>query len=478
MMLPNSWHANWSGLKAVVVGLGKSGFSAVDTLVELGVEVVAIGASADPQLIELTEVVGARFIASDSPEVLDEIGISPDFAVVSPGFAPAHPLVQALQDSEVPIFSDLDLAWRLRDKVIGDQLWLGITGTNGKTTTAELAAHMLVTAGVPAVACGNIGNPILDAIRDPAGFQVLVVELSSFQLHYSGEIQFHASAFLNFADDHIDWHGSKESYLAAKSKVFHGTASAIIFNEQDATTLRAAEQAEVQEGCRGIGFSLAIPQPSSVGYVEEILVDRAFLDNRTEAALEIATEEEIAQIAPISDQLRANVAAATALVRSLGIEPAKIAAAIKTFELSPHRNQTVATIDQVRYVNDSKATNPHAADSSLSSYQNILWIVGGLFKGADPGDLVTKHAGRLKAAILIGDDTQLLQERFAQLAPQIPLRVISGDDVMALAVEQARDLASAGDTVLLAPAAASMDQFDSYQDRGNKFIAAVDRLRA
>ena len=476
MNLPNSWHDDWSGLSAVVLGLGKSGFSVVDTLVELGVETAVVGAAGDEKLIELTEVIGSRFIASEEPSVLAALGFKPDFAVVSPGFAPSHPLVLALQESSVPLLSDIDLAWRLRDKVISDQIWLGVTGTNGKTTTVQLTAHMLNTAGIPTAACGNIGSPILDAIRDPSGFKVLVVELSSFQLHYTGPISAHATAFLNFADDHLDWHGSKESYFAAKAKIYSGTKEAIIFNEQDSETLRAAQQAEVLEGCRGIGFSLAIPQRSSIGYVEEILVDRAFLDNRAEAALEIATEDDIARIAPISNQLRANVAAATALVRSLGIEPARIGQAIRTFELSPHRNQLVASVADVRFVNDSKATNAHAADASLSSYRDIIWIVGGLFKGTDPAPLLQQHQDRLKGAVLIGSDTQLLERLFAEHAPSVPLRVVSGEDVMTEAVMQARNLATAGDTVLLAPAAASMDQFDSYQDRGNRFIAAVKGL--
>lgn len=475
MTLPNSWHADWSSLTALVLGLGKSGFSVVDTLREKQVSVTCVAASADPELVDLVDVIGGKFIATEEPAVLDELP-KIDFAVVSPGFAPNHPLVLELQRRQIRLTTDVELAWLLRDKVVPDQKWLGVTGTNGKTTTVELLAHMLASAGQRVSACGNIGNPILDAIRDPVGYEYLVVELSSFQLHYLGEINLEVSAFLNFAEDHFDWHGSEANYLAAKSKIYQGTKVAIVFNEQDAKTLEAAQNAEVAEGCRGIGFSLFTPQPSSVGYVEDILVDRAFLEERKDNALEIATEADIAEISPLSDQLKANVAAAAAMARAVGVAPAAIRAAIRSFEISPHRNQLVANISGIKFVNDSKATNAHAAAGSLASYESIIWILGGLFKGVDPAELIEEFAPKIKAAVIIGSDTSLPEERFAGLAPQVPLRVISGEDVMDQAVRVAFELAAAGDTVLLAPAAASMDQFRDYQDRGNQFIAAVRRL--
>ncbi|MGA1718800.1 MAG: Mur ligase family protein, partial [Aquiluna sp.] len=244
MSLPTSWHEDWSQLRAVVLGLGKSGFSALDTLVELGVEAVAVGGSADERLVDLAEVIGSRFIFDETPKVLDQLGFAPDFAVVSPGFAPSHPLVQELETRKVTLITDIDLAYRLRDKTSRVAKWIVVTGTNGKTTTCELTAAMLAADGQRAVACGNIGNPILDAIRDPEGFDFLVVELSSFQLHYLGEIHPLASAFLNLAEDHLDWHGDMQSYFEAKSKIYLGTEVAIVFNEQDPKTLEAAQQAD------------------------------------------------------------------------------------------------------------------------------------------------------------------------------------------------------------------------------------------
>jgi UDP-N-acetylmuramoylalanine--D-glutamate ligase len=475
MTLPSSWHGQWRGLKAVVLGLGKSGFSVVDTLVELSVETVAIAKKVDPQFQDLVELIGARIIIGDDSELLGEVGFSPDFAIVSPGFSPSHALVKELTSSGVPIFSDIDLAWRLRDKTAKVAEWITVTGTNGKTTTSELTAHMLRAGGFRAVACGNIGNPILDMIRDPDGFDFLVVELSSFQLHYSHAFEAVASAFLNFAEDHLDWHGSLEDYFASKSKIFHHTRSAIVFNEEDPKTFEAAQAAEVIEGARGVSFTLGIPAKSMVGYVEEFLVDRAFLVERAEAALEIATSEDLEKIGELTLQLKQNVAAATALVRAVGLPPVEIKRAIPTFTLAKHRVQFVGEIGGVRYIDDSKATNAHAARGSLSSFESVVWIVGGLLKGVDISPLLVASSKRLKAAVLIGADTSELERLFSENLPQLPLRVLTGEP-MSQAVKVATELASSGDTVLLAPAAASMDQYLDYADRGEQFQKAVREL--
>jgi UDP-N-acetylmuramoylalanine--D-glutamate ligase len=469
-MLPSSWYGDWAGLKAVVLGLGKSGFSVADTLVELGVNVEVMAAKAEPELADLLDVIGARLIESDSPSEFDSSGV--DFVVVSPGFSPSHPLVQKVIASGTRLITDIELAFLVGDKVKPAD-WIVITGTNGKTTTTELTAHMLKTHGAKAAACGNIGNPILDAVRDPEGFDYLVVELSSFQLHYLGEIAPKSAAFLNLAADHYDWHGDAEAYFSAKSKVFNNVELAVVYNGQDAQTLEAAEAAEVQEGCRAIAFTLGIPSRSAVGYVEEFLVDRAFIENRAEAALELASFDDIDLIGIRSDHMLANIAAASALARSVGVSAESIRQAIKTFAPAPHRIQRVADIDGVLYVDDSKATNAHAADASLKNFDSVVWIVGGLLKGVDPAPLVEKHAHRIRGAVVIGADTSELEAILANGYPNLEVRVISGENIMVQAVQAARALAHAGDVVLLAPAAASMDQFKDYQDRGNQFQAAV-----
>jgi UDP-N-acetylmuramoylalanine--D-glutamate ligase len=475
MTLPTSWHGNWAGHNAVVLGLGKSGFSVIDTLIELGVGVTAIAKKIEPETLDLAELIGATVLQGDSPELLANLKTSPDFAIVSPGFRPDHPMVKRLGDLGIAIYSDIDLAWRLRDKTQRVARWITVTGTNGKTTTSELAAHMLRTGGYRAVACGNIGNPILDMIRDPEGFDFLVVELSSFQLHYSHELVAEASVFLNFAEDHIDWHGSLESYFGAKAKIYHHTAQAIIFNEEDEKTFAAAKDAEVQDGARGVSFTLGIPARSMIGYVEEFLVDRAFLEERAEAALEIAEDADLARIGPITTQLRQNVAAATALVRAVGLPPGAVRQAISTFRLAPHRVQLVETVSGVSYIDDSKATNAHAAAGSLSSFEQVIWLVGGDLKGVDLSSLIEQQGPRLKSAVLIGADTSELERLFSEHLPQLPLSVMTGK-TMAEVVEVAAQLAVSGDTVLLAPAAASIDQYRDYADRGNQFQDAVRRL--
>ncbi len=474
MISQRSWHDDWAGLHVAVLGLGKSGFSVADTLCELGAEVTVFAQSANPQFTELLEVIGAKLVLSDSADSLQAMG-KIDLAVVSPGFAPNHPSIQWLAQSGIPMLTDIDLAWRLRDKTDRVAKWITITGTNGKTTTTELVTHMLQTAGFRAVSCGNIGNPILDAIRDPKGFDFLVVEISSFQLHYSGDLNPVASAFLNLAPDHIDWHGSEQAYFQAKAKVYQGTEVAIVYNAADAKTLEAAEAADVVEGCRAVAFTTSMPSVSMVGYVEEFLVDRAFITDRYSAALEIAEDSDLAEIGVLSDHLRANVAAATALARAVGVEPAQIKRAIASFELSPHRIQKVLEKDGVLFIDDSKATNAHAANASLASFDSIVWIVGGLLKGVDPSPLLLEHGSKLKAAVVIGADTLELEGLFAKLLPNLPVRVVSGERVKEQAVTSALEFASPGDTVLLAPAAASMDQFQDYADRGNQFQAEVRR---
>jgi UDP-N-acetylmuramoylalanine--D-glutamate ligase len=336
---------------------------------------------------------------------------------------------------------------------------------------------MLVAAGVKAVACGNIGKPILDCIRDPAEFEVLVVELSSFQLHYLNYIEPFSAACLNVAEDHLDWHGSFEAYRDSKARIYEGTKTACVYNLEDFTTEKLVQDATVLDGARAIGFGLGTPAPSNLGYVDEFLVDRAFLEQRADSALEIASLEDFHGLGVLTPHLLSNIAAATALARSYGVPPAACRQALRNFRVSPHRIELVLESEGVRYIDDSKATNSHAAAASLSAFENIVWILGGLLKGVEISGLITKYASRLRAAVIIGKDREEIVSGFASLAPTIPLfEVPDSDQVMLQAVKIAAENALPGDVVLLAPAAASMDQFVSYQDRGQQFSQAVKKL--
>lgn len=474
-----SWRSDWKSIKVAVFGLGKTGFSVADTLQELGSKLLAVAESADEKTLDILEVLGVEFeVNADIDNLIAAVKkFEPDLLVVSPGVAPSHPLVQYATQKQLPIWTDIDLAWRLRDRFSDTQEWICITGTNGKTTTTELTEAMLLAAGVRAAACGNIGRPILDCIRDPAEYEVLVVEVSSFQLHYLDQIEPYSSAVLNVAKDHLDWHGGFEQYRLAKGRMYQNTKQACVYNLDDITTEQLVEAAEVQEGARAIGFGLQTPARSNVGYVENLLVDRAFLEERADSALEIASLDDLAGFGVLTPHLLSNIAAATALARSYGVPPAACKKALMEFQISPHRIQLIAEIDGVRYINDSKATNEHAASASLSSFESIVWILGGLLKGVDISGLIAKFATRLRGAVVIGRDRAEIVRALKQFAPGIPVIEIEDESaVMEQAVSKASGLARSGDVVLLAPAAASMDQFKDYEDRGSKFISAVRTL--
>lgn len=476
-----SWHHDWSGIRVAVLGLGVTGFSVADTLCELGCDVSVIFANAEPTRQQLLEVIGATALQlSTVDEQLTALtDCNPDLVIVSPGYRPDNPLVQWAESAGCVVWGDIELAWRLRDKTSRVADWITITGTNGKTTTAQLTAHMLLAGGLRAAPVGNIGVPVLDAVRDPEGFDVLVVELSSFQLDRLGEISPYASACLNFADDHLDWHGSRENYWKAKAKVYQNTQVACIYNRADEETEKMVLQAEVIEGARAISFGLDTPGLSGFGVVDGILCDRAFLDDRKNTALELTTLDELAERGLDAPHIVANILAAAALARSRGVTPEEVSLALKQFELDAHRAQLIAHVDGISWIDDSKATNAHAASASLRAHSSVIWIVGGLLKGVDIDALVSQTTSRLAGVIVIGSERESILSAVARHAPDIPrFEVDPGEteSIMGAAVTFAAAIAQPGDTVLLSPAAASMDQFVDYADRGEQFTAAVKRL--
>lgn len=482
-----SWHSDWGGLRVAVLGLSVTGFAVADTLAELGAEVHVFTERADEEYARLLPVIGARLWTGPLDSVPDALtDFAPEVVIASPGFPPHHPVISWVLASGIALWGDIELAWRVRDKVTRPDGrpadWVLITGTNGKTTTTRLTATMLATGGLRAAPCGNIGIPVLDAVRDPAGFDVLVVELSSHQLWYLSlqngpdPLSPAASVCLNLADDHLEWHGSAAAYRDAKAFVYQHTRVACLYNKSDVATREMVEDAEVIDGCRAIGFDLGVPGPSDLGVVDGILVDRAFLEERRTSALELTTIADLAERGLAAPHIVANTLAAAALARALGVTPEAVRDALRDFRLDPHRIEVVAVAAGITWVDDSKATNPHAADSSLAAYPGAVWVVGGLLKGVDIAGLVAGRGSRVKAAIVIGTSRSEIAEAFARHAPAVPVFEVDHaqtEDVMTEVVDLAAGVARDGDVVLLAPAAASFDQFESYSDRGRRFADAV-----
>lgn len=474
----NSWHADWNNLRVLVYGLGVSGFSAADTLHELGADVLVVADEADEQLIDVLDVMGVRHQVGAQPIQASELvrGFKPELVIVSPGIRPENSLLLEATSLGAEIWTDIDLAWRLRDKHGKASQWICITGTNGKTTVTQLVEAMLHAGGIKAAACGNIGIPILDVVRDPAAFEVLVVELSSFQLHYLGHIEPVISAVLNIADDHLDWHGTFDSYSQTKAKVYNYTSICCLYNAGDQLTEKLLAKSVGTEKAQAVGFTVGSPAPNEIGWVENLLVDRAFIEDPS-VAEELATLEDLAKVSVIGPHFMANVAAAAAIAKAIGVQSLEIKKALNGFVLDAHRIELVLDQDGIRWVDDSKATNPHAAAAALATFESIIWVVGGVLKGVDISQLVKKYARRVKAAIIIGSDRTPVVLAFAENAPQIPSFEItcSVELVMKEVIEIAKAHAQAGDVVLLAPAAASMDQFLDYADRGNAFAKAIEQ---
>jgi UDP-N-acetylmuramoylalanine--D-glutamate ligase len=409
--------------------------------------------------------------------------------VTSPGFQPTTPVLAAAAAAGVPIWGDVELAWRLdaAGRYGPPRRWLAVTGTNGKTTTTSMLHAMLTAAGLRSVLCGNIGSPVLDVLDQPA--ELLAVELSSFQLHWAPSLRPEAGVVLNIAEDHLDWHSTFAEYSAAKARVLNGRVAVVGLDDRGAAALLATAPAPVR-----VGFRLGDPAAGELGVRDGQLVDRAFADD---LVLLPAASIPVPGPSGVLDTL-----AAAALARCVGVPPEAIDAAISSFQLGRHRTEVVAVADGITYVDDSKATNPHAAEASVLAYPRVVWVAGGLLKGASVDAEVARIASRLVGAVLIGRDRAQVAEALSRHAPDVPVvQVVTGEDVvmhataddfgasvvevakdddgtvgarvMTAVVTAARGLAKAGDTVLLAPAGASFDQFSGYADRGDTFAAAV-----
>ena len=420
----------------------------------------------------------------EKAEVLDVIGVEvvlghdgtlpeTDLLVVSPGLRPSDPLIAQAQVRNIPVWGELELAWRLR-ATVGAAPWLVVTGTNGKTTTTLMLESMLKAAGLRTVAAGNIGNSLIGVVMHDE-LDVIAVEVGAPQLPFVESMSPLASVCLNIADDHIDHFGSFDAYVAAKAKIYGRTQIAAIFNVDEPVTMQLVQEADVVEGCRAIGYTLGVPDVSMLGVVEEYLVDRAFVDDRRNTAQELANVHDVHPLAPHNV---ANALAAAALARAFGVSATAIQQGLKDFEPAGHRIAHVATVQEVTFIDDSKATNTHAALTSLRAYRPVVWIAGGMAKGQDFDQLIREAGKNLRAVVLLGVDREVIAQGLARHAPHVPVTVIERTDLEAMVevVAAARAYAQAGDTVLLAPGCASWDMFRDYSQRGDLFAQAVRTL--
>lgn len=441
--------AELSGKRVLVVGLGVSGFSAAKALVELDAKVRVTEASETPlvrQRADLLQGLGVDVeYGGHDLEALDA-----DLAVISPGIPPTAPVAQALAEQGVESWSEVELAFRLADCD-----FLAVTGTNGKTTTTSLLASMLEESGIPTVAAGNIGFPLIDAIAAVRPDGVIALEVSSFQLVATERFRPKVSVLLNVAEDHTDWHGSFAAYRAAKARLIRNQTSDDVFlpNAADESAMAIAASG----AARVVPFSGQMVPDDGIGVAGGHIVWR---------------DQDILEVADVplpGAAGREDAVAAAGAALEYGVDPRAVGRALRSFRPLAHRLELVAASRGVDYIDDSKATNPHATLAALRGMNDVVLIAGGRSKGIDLGPLA-REAASLIAVIALGEAREELQRVFADRVP-----VVVVDD-MDEAVQAASRRSVPGGSVLLSPGCASLDMYESYAARGEDFARAVSRL--
>lgn len=490
-----------AGRRVCVAGLGVSGPPAARVLAGFGALVTAVDSRDDAERRALADELAGLGVSVLLGEVAaSAVPAGTELVVTSPGWQPGAPLLLAAAAARIDVIGDVELAWRLRPgrPAGGQQRWLAVTGTNGKTTTVRMLAAMLTAAGYRAIAAGNVGTSVVEVVTAAEPYDVVAVELSSFQLHWSSTIRPDAAVVLNVAAHHLDWHGDIESYAADKARIY-APGTIAIGNADDDRSVRLAAAAT----CAGrqVRYRLGEPGPGELGVAGGFLVDRAFGTDpdaaglngagsggagpggaglRLAAVADVCGPDPDARRRPPAPHNVADALAAAALARAYGAPPEAISAGLLAFRPEPHRISLVGTVRGVDFVDDSKASNPHAAAASLAAFSSVVWVAGGLFKGADAdlAQLVSGVAPRLRGVVLLGADRGRIATALARHAPEVPVVDVASTDtgVMDFVVMQAARLAQPGDTVLLAPAAQSFDMFRDYPARGDAFAAAVRRL--
>ncbi|MGH8930923.1 MAG: UDP-N-acetylmuramoyl-L-alanine--D-glutamate ligase [Egibacteraceae bacterium] len=449
--------------RPLVVGLGRSGVAMARALLDRGLDVRLADARDDHALATSA----APFFEQGADVRLGGLGVDildgRDLVVTSPGVPPRTPLLKAARARGLPVWSEPELAWRLAG---GQVRLVVVTGTNGKTTTTELIAACL---GAPAA--GNIGTPLVELLARPDPPPLVVAELSSFQLQFTHSLRPDVAVLLNVAVDHLDWHGTAAAYRAAKARSWASQrpGDAVVVNADDGGAVQAVH--EHPPAARVVTASTAAPGPPlAVGVRDGIIVWRP------PAGQDLHGQEvpvaRVADLALTGPHNVSNVCAAVAASACAGADPTALGPALTGFAAGPHRLERVACVDGVTWVNDSKATNPHAAAAALRSFGSVVWIAGGLDKDLDFDGLAGLLPPRVRATVTIGS----CGPSVARMSRRAGVETTEAG-TLDVAVEMAARLARPGDTVLLAPAAASMDQFTDYAARGQAFRELVARLR-
>ena len=456
----------------LAAGVGVTGLPVVRYLAATGATVVV--SSNRPAPPELAAVRGNVTFAGDLR--VPPTGTS--LVVTSAGIPPTNPLLAAASRKGIEVIGEVELAWRIDQASGAPRDWLVVTGTNGKTTTTGMLESILRANNLQVTASGNIGWPVIEAVLagtaaagagdagsggpDPEPRQsVIAVELSSFQLYWAPSIRPAAGVVLNVAEDHLDWHGSMAAYAAAKARALTGRVALAVIDDPGARALLSAAPAGL-----AVPIMSGRPFPGALGVRHEMLVDAAFGQDELIA---------VDQVRPAGEHNRTNALAAAGLALAVGVQAPAIARGLQNFTPGGHRNVLVAQRSGVRYFDDSKATNPHAALASLQAFDRVVWIAGGQLKGASVDELMRRVGDRLVGAVLLGVDAPIIQAALSRHAPDVPVLLVRGKDdgVMRTVVSAAASMAAPGDVVLLAPAAASLDMYTSYAARGNAFAAAA-----
>lgn len=491
-LTPRAGHELMRGSRVMVAGAGIAGRGTITMLQHLGARRIVVADDNPSASGLLAGNNDLSIVSTQSARACLESSDAPSLIITSPGWRPDTPLLVEAQALGIPVIGDIEAAWLAdQDGAFGEpRRWLAITGTNGKTTTTAMLTAMLIADGQAAVAVGNIGTPpgvalTSDRVGRPRA-DVLVAEVSSFQLHWAPTFHPYAGCVLNIAEDHLDWHGSFEAYAQAKARVLRAHAAVIPADEPHVWRLITAAGGAVEElSIFSAGVMTSVPgiPAHSIRRAVYVSAENTIVEMPGAAQTSTLNTEAVQNhspqilasalgISPPGPAGLADACAAAALALTAGAAPHSIAQALSTFRVQAHRGQVVATSGDIRWIDNSKATNPHAAAGALRGQRNVVWIAGGQLKGAQVDDLIASVAPSLKAVVVMGVDRGVFLGALSTISPDTPVSIVGATDprqAMREAVTMAQAYAQPGDSVILAPAAASLDMFSSMSQRGDLF---------